>query len=120
MGRRKCLTIGSLNLPLLIFLVCQISSGIACSSSKSPGTLILHYGCTIISTFVLSFVSLHHIYIKSKHILDTSNSTEPEVASPTTTEESKATIVGKAEESQQIQRMRVMMAKPANAISLII
>ena len=68
----------------------------------------------------MSFVSLHHIYIKSKHILDTSNSTEPEVASPTTTEESKATIVGKAEESQQIQRMRVMMAKPANAICLII
>ena len=64
------------------------------------------------------FVSLQHIYIKSKHILDTSDSTEPEVASPTSTEESKATIVGKAEESQQIQGMRVMVAKPANSICL--
>ena len=66
------------------------------------------------------FVSFQYIYIKSKHILDTSDSAEPEVASPTSTEESKATIIGKAEESQQIQRMRVMMAKPANAICLII
>ena len=120
-SRTKCLTFSSMNLAVLIFLVCQISAGIACSSSKSPGTLIsLIQAIIMIASLFLCFcMSLDHIYIWSKQIPDTSNSTQPEVASPTSTEGTKASIGGRAEESQQLKRMNVMIAKRAHAIWLI-